>query len=97
MTFPQSNGQIRLEETAHKYILTGYEYIEFTSVTTCISEFFDKFFWRGTTAGGGKWRPLLGLAPLQQRTPFRVFKINENLGVKAANLIHWIMKQNHDL
>jgi len=43
MTFSQPNGEIKLEEEAHKYILTGHEDIEFTSVTTCISEFFDKF------------------------------------------------------
>jgi ATP-dependent exoDNAse (exonuclease V) beta subunit len=43
MIFPQPNGEIKLEEEAHKYILTGHEDIEFTSVTTCISEFFDKF------------------------------------------------------
>jgi len=43
MIFSQPNGEIKLEEEAHKYILTGHEDIEFTSVTTCISEFFDKF------------------------------------------------------
>ena len=43
MIFSQPNGEIKLEEAAHKYILTGHEDIEFTSVTTCISEFFDKF------------------------------------------------------
>ena len=43
MIFPQENGEIKLEEAAHKYILAGHEDIEFTSVTTCISEFFDKF------------------------------------------------------
>jgi len=43
MIFPQPNGEIRLEEETHKYILTSHEGIEFTSVTTCISEFFDKF------------------------------------------------------
>ena len=35
--------QIRLDELNHKYILIGHEDIEFTSVTTCISEFFEKF------------------------------------------------------
>jgi len=39
MIFSQPNGEIKLEEEAHKYILTGHEDIEFTSVTTCISEF----------------------------------------------------------
>ena len=43
MTFIQKNGEIRLEESTHKYILSGNEDIEFTSVTTCISEYFDKF------------------------------------------------------
>ena len=43
MIFTQPNGAIKLEESSHKYILEGYEDIEFISVTTCISEFFDKF------------------------------------------------------
>ena len=43
MIFPQSNGAIKLEESTHKYILEGHEEIEFTSVTTCIAEFFEKF------------------------------------------------------
>ena len=43
MTLFQSNGKIKLEESTHKYILEGHEEIEFTSVTTCISEFFEKF------------------------------------------------------
>ena len=43
MIFSQSNGEIKLGESTHKYILEGHEDIEFTSVTTCISEFFDKF------------------------------------------------------
>ena len=43
MIFSQQNGEIKLEESTHKYILEGHEDIEFTSVTTCISEFFDKF------------------------------------------------------
>ena len=43
ITLSQPNGEIKLEESTHKYILAGYEYITFTSVTTCISEFFDKF------------------------------------------------------
>jgi len=43
MIFSQPNGEIKLEESTHKYILEGHEDIAFTSVTTCISEFFDKF------------------------------------------------------
>ena len=43
ITLSQANGEIKLEESTHKYILTGHEDIAFTSVTTCISEFFDKF------------------------------------------------------
>ena len=43
MIFPHPNGEIKLEESTHKYILTGHENIAFTSVTTCISEFFTKF------------------------------------------------------
>ena len=43
MTLFQPNGNIKLEESTHKYILEGHEEIEFTSVTTCISEFFEKF------------------------------------------------------
>ena len=39
----QENGEIKLVESTHKYILTGHEDIAFTSVTTCISEFFEKF------------------------------------------------------
>ena len=39
----QLNEKIKLEESTHKYILEGYEEIEFTSVTTCISDFFEKF------------------------------------------------------
>ena len=37
------NNQITLNETDHKYILNGSEHINFTSVTTCISEFFEEF------------------------------------------------------
>ena len=43
LTLSQANGDIKLEEATHKYILIGHEDIAFTSVTTCISEFFDKF------------------------------------------------------
>ena len=43
MKFYQPNGEIRLEELTHKYILSNNEDIEFTSVTTCISEYFEKF------------------------------------------------------
>ena len=43
MTLFQPNGKIKLVESTHKYILEGHETIEFTSVTTCISEFFEKF------------------------------------------------------
>ena len=43
MIFSQPNGEIKLEESNHKYILEGHTDIAFTSVTTCISEFFDKF------------------------------------------------------
>ena len=43
MTLFQPNGKIKLEESTHKYILEGHEEIEFTSVTTCIGEFFEKF------------------------------------------------------
>ena len=43
MTLFQPNGKIKLEESTHKYILEGHEEIEFTSVTTCIAEFFEKF------------------------------------------------------
>ena len=43
MIFPEKNDEIKLEESTHKYILEGHEDIEFTSVTTCISEFFEKF------------------------------------------------------
>jgi hypothetical protein len=43
MSFPETNGLIRLEESTHKYILSGHEDIEFTSVTSCISEYFEKF------------------------------------------------------
>ena len=43
ITLSQPNGEIKLEESTHTYILTDHEDIAFTSVTTCISEFFDKF------------------------------------------------------
>ena len=43
MIFPWSNGEIKLEESTHKYILSGHESINFTSVTTCIAEYFEKF------------------------------------------------------
>ena len=43
ITLSQKNGEIKLVESTHKYILAGHEDIAFTSVTTCISEFFDKF------------------------------------------------------
>ena len=43
MTLFHPNDKITLEESAHKYILEGHEEIEFTSVTTCVSEFFEKF------------------------------------------------------
>ena len=43
MHFYQPHGEIRLEELSHKYILLNNEDIEFTSVTTCISEYFEKF------------------------------------------------------
>ena len=32
-----------LEEATHTYILQGKEHIEFTSVTECIAEYFEKF------------------------------------------------------
>jgi len=37
------NNQITLNESDHKYILHGSEHINFTSVTTCISQFFEGF------------------------------------------------------
>ena len=43
MTLFPPNGEIKLEDSTHKYILEGHEDIEFTSVTTCISKFFEKF------------------------------------------------------
>ena len=39
----KKNNQITLRETDHKYILKGSEHINFTSVTTCISQFFEEF------------------------------------------------------
>ena len=43
MILLQHNNKIKIDESCHKYILEGHEEIKFTSVTTCISEFFEKF------------------------------------------------------
>ena len=43
MTLFPANGEIKLDESIHKYILEGHEEIDFTSVTTCISAFFETF------------------------------------------------------
>lgn len=37
------SSEITLNEADHKYILSGSEHIEFTSVTTCISKYFEEF------------------------------------------------------
>ena len=43
MTLFPANGEIKLDESTHKYILEGHKEIDFTSVTTCIAAFFETF------------------------------------------------------